>query len=103
MTIQNQPTRDGKESFFIINNVDLCNCESSSSGVFCAEILKSSLSVNNQPPSRNKTDFGDQHDDSFLCSLDKVETPTKELPHQLPSNLTIFCDIDKQDMKNVTV
>ena len=51
---KDQPTRDGKESYFIINNVDVYNCEFLSSDVFCADILNSSLSVNNQPPSTNK-------------------------------------------------
>ena len=101
--IQNQPTRDGKESYFIINNIDLDSCESFSSDVLTADILNSSLSVNNQPPSANKTEFGDQHQDSFLCFLDKVETPTKELTHHLPSNLSIFRGSDKQDMKYATI
>lgn len=47
-------------------------------------------------PLNNKTKFGDQHHDSFLCFLDKVETPTKQLKH-VPSNLD-----DKQDMKYAT-
>ena len=102
-TAQNQLTRDGKESYFIINNVNLYNYESVSPDVFCADILNSSLYVSNQPRSTNKTEFGDQHDDSFLCSLNKVETPTKESSHQLPSNLAIFCGNDNQDMKYVTV
>ena len=65
--------------------------------------MNSSLSVNNQPPSTNKAEFGDQHQDSFLCFLDKVETPTKELTHHLPSNLSIFRGNDKQDMKYATI
>lgn len=69
--------KDGRESLSCLLNKGSVSNKPPRSGPI-------SLFVKDKPCATAETPnvVGDQHNDSFLCFLDNVKTPTKEISHQ---------------------
>ena len=84
--IQIKKTDKGKDSFYVSSSfINVSNTEGK-------EQVFEKLDC-------DQKDIGDQQNDSFLCFLDDVKTPTKELSCHLPAYLANFRENDKQYMK----